>query len=113
MDRATTNPFISQTDGSGNQAYLLGNGQGSTEALVDGSGSIASSYRYDIFGAVRGSSGSGSTEYRFTGQQDDGTLGYTYLRARYSRPYHAENCMVYCWCGVRKSLRFQREGEDG
>jgi len=75
--------LISQTDGSGNQSYFLGNGLGSTEKLTDGSGNIVASYKYDIFGAVRASTGSGSAEYRFTGQQDDATLGYTYLWARY------------------------------
>ncbi len=78
--------LISQTDVSGNQQYFLGNGLGSTEKLTDGSGSVVATYKYDIFGAVRASTGSGSAEYRFTGQQDDATLGYTYLRARYYDP---------------------------
>ena len=75
--------LISQTDGSGVQTYFLGNALGSTEALPDGSGAVAATKKYGVFGAVRGSSGSGSTEYLFTGQQDDATLGYTYLHARY------------------------------
>ncbi|MGQ9675203.1 MAG: RHS repeat-associated core domain-containing protein [Chloroflexota bacterium] len=78
--------LISQTDNSGNQSYFLGNGLGSTEALVDGSGNVIATYKYDVYGAVRSSSGSGSTEYRFTGQQDDADIGYTYLRARYYDP---------------------------
>ncbi|MBI4302557.1 MAG: RHS repeat-associated core domain-containing protein [Chloroflexi bacterium] len=55
-------------------------------ALTDGSGSVIATYKYDVFGAVRSSSGSGSTEYRFTGQQEDATLAYYYLRARYYDP---------------------------
>ena len=78
--------LLSQTDGPGNQNCFLGNGLGSTEALTDGSGNVIATYKYDVFGAVRSSSGNGSTEYRFTGQQDDATLGYTYLRARYYGP---------------------------
>jgi RHS repeat-associated protein len=39
-----------------------------------------------VFGAVRASSGNATTEYRFTGQQEDATLGLTYLRARYYDP---------------------------
>ncbi len=39
-----------------------------------------------MFGAVRSSSGTGSTEYRFTGQHDDASVGYAYLRARYYDP---------------------------
>ena len=78
--------LVSQTDGAGSQTYLLANGLGSTEKLTDGSGTVVGTYKYDAFGAVRSSSGTGSTEYRFTGQQDDATLGYQYLRARYYDP---------------------------
>ena len=49
-------------------------------------GLVTATYKYDVFGAVRSQSGTGNTEYRFTGQQDDATLGYTYLRARYYDP---------------------------
>ncbi|MBI4302553.1 MAG: RHS repeat-associated core domain-containing protein [Chloroflexi bacterium] len=78
--------LISPTDGSGVQSYFLSNGLGSTEALTDSSGSVIATYKYDVFGAIRSSGGSGSTEYNFTGQQEDATLGYTYLRARYYDP---------------------------
>ena len=78
--------LISQTDSSGVQSYFLGNGLGSTEALTDGSGNITATYKYDVFGAVRSSTGTGFTEYRFTVEQDDAALGYTYLRARYYDP---------------------------
>ncbi len=78
--------LVSQTDGSGAQTYFLPNGLGSTEKLTDGTGAVVGTYKYDAFGAVRSSSGTGSTEYRFTGQQDDPTLGYQYLRARYCDP---------------------------
>lgn len=54
--------------------------------LTDGTGTITATYKYDVFGAIRSSSGTGSTEYRFTGQQDDAISGYTYLRARYYDP---------------------------
>lgn len=47
---------------------------------------MVATYKYDVFGAVRSSTGAGSTEYRFTGQQNDATVGYTYLRARYYDP---------------------------
>ena len=78
--------LVSQTDGSGNRTYLLANGLGSTEKLTDGAGTVVGTYKYDAFGALRSSSGTGSTEYRFTGQQDDAPLGYQYLRARYYDP---------------------------
>jgi hypothetical protein len=65
------------------EIYLLANGLGSAEALTDASGTVVATYKYDVFGAIRSSGGTGSTEYKFTGEQDDATLGYTYLRARY------------------------------
>jgi RHS repeat-associated protein len=40
---------------------------------------------YDVFGAVRQSSGSASI-FGFTGEQRDATTGFTYLRARYLDP---------------------------
>lgn len=56
---------------------------GSTEALVDGSGNVVATYKYDVYGAVRSRGGNGDTEYRFTGQQDDADIGYISLRAIY------------------------------
>ena len=75
--------LISQTESAGTQSYFLSNGLGSTEAITDGTGAVSATYKYDVFGAVRSSTGTGSTEYKYTGEQDDPTLGYTYLRARY------------------------------
>ncbi|MCL4464729.1 MAG: malectin domain-containing carbohydrate-binding protein [Chloroflexi bacterium] len=78
--------LISQTDDLGNQTYFLGDGLGSTRALTDAAGEVVATYDYDVFGAPRAGTGTGSTEYRFTGQQDDASLGYQYLRARYYDP---------------------------
>ncbi len=55
-------------------------------ALTDASGAVTATYAYDVFGAVKSSTGPGSTEFRFAGQQDDPALGYQYLRARYYDP---------------------------
>ena len=78
--------LVSQTDGSGDQVYPLGDGLGSTTTLTDSTGTVVATYAYDVFGALRSSTGTADTEYRFMGQQDDATLGYTYLRARYYDP---------------------------
>jgi RHS repeat-associated protein len=78
--------LVSQTNGTGVQTYLLSDGLGSTRALTDASGSVTATYDYDAFGALRASTGTGATEYRFTGQQEDTALGYQYLRARYYDP---------------------------
>jgi RHS repeat-associated protein len=77
--------LISQTTGS-TTSYPLGDGLGSTAALTDSSGTVTATYKYDVFGAVKSSTGPGSTEFRFAGQQDDLALGYQYLRARYYDP---------------------------
>ena len=55
--------LISQTDSAGTQSYFLSNGLGSNEAITDGTGIVTATYKYDVFGAVRSSTGTGSTEY--------------------------------------------------
>jgi RHS repeat-associated protein len=77
--------LISQTTGTAT-SYPLADGLGSTAALTDSSGAVTATYTYDVFGAVKSSTGPGSTEFRFAGQQDDPALGYQYLRARYYDP---------------------------
>ena len=55
-------------------------------ALTDATGNVTATYQYDAFGILRNHSGPASTEYGFTGQHEDPTLGYQYLRARYYDP---------------------------
>lgn len=95
--------LISQTDNAGTQTYFLGNGLGSTEVLTDASGVVVATYKYDAFGAVRSSTGSASTEYRFTGQQDDTALSLTYLRARYYDPATGRFLSKDPWPGTTAS----------
>ena len=78
--------LISQTTSSGQQTSVLADGLGSMVALTDGSGTVTARYRYDGFGALRASSGTGRTVFRFAGQQLDGAAGLYYLRARYYDP---------------------------
>ena len=52
-------------------------------ALCDASGTVLNSYNYDVFGAIRSSSGSTANAFTFTGEQTDATTGLEYLRARY------------------------------
>ncbi|HLF79431.1 MAG TPA: RHS repeat-associated core domain-containing protein [Dehalococcoidia bacterium] len=63
--------------------YYLPGGLGSTMALVDSTGAIVSTYNYDIFGAIRSSTGSQANEFQFTGEQVDSSIGLQFLRARY------------------------------
>jgi uncharacterized protein RhaS with RHS repeats len=68
--------------GSGT-VYYLTDGLGSTMALTDASGSVVNTYEYDVFGAIRSSTGSQANEFKFTGEQVDSSTGLEYLRARY------------------------------
>jgi RHS repeat-associated protein len=63
--------------------YYLPDGLGSTMALVDSSGAAVNTYDYDVFGAIRTSTGSQANEFKFTGEQVDSSTGLQYLRARY------------------------------
>jgi len=54
--------------------------------VTDATGAVTATYAYDVFGTIKSSTGSGSTDFRFAGQQDDPALGYQYLRARYYDP---------------------------
>jgi len=78
--------LISQTDGAGSQTYMLPDGTKSNETLTDGSGTVSRSYKYDVFGSVRSTSGTGSTDFRYAAEQYDDTVGLIYLRARYYDP---------------------------
>jgi RHS repeat-associated protein len=44
---------------------------------------VVNGYDYDVFGALRDSSGSQDNDFTFAGEQVDGSTGLQYLRARY------------------------------
>ncbi|HVP05850.1 MAG TPA: RHS repeat-associated core domain-containing protein [Dehalococcoidia bacterium] len=78
--------LISATDGGGDQTYYTYDGLGSTTDLTDGSGDVTDTYSYDVFGAVRASTGSTPNNWLFTGEQHDADSDLYYLRARYYDP---------------------------
>jgi RHS repeat-associated protein len=63
--------------------YYLSDGLGSTMALTHEDGDVVNDYDYDVFGALRDSSGSQDNDFTFAGEQVDGSTGLQYLRARY------------------------------
>jgi RHS repeat-associated protein len=63
--------------------YYLSDGLGSTMALTDEAGDVVNDYDYDVFGALRDSSGSQDNDFTFAGEQVDEGSGLEYLRARY------------------------------
>jgi RHS repeat-associated protein len=74
---------ISEIGPSTTTRYYLTGALGSVLALVDSSGSVLNTYEYDVFGAVRSSTGSTANPFTFTGEQTDTSTGLEYLRARY------------------------------
>jgi RHS repeat-associated protein len=66
--------------------YHLGDALGSVRQLVDASGEIQLSERYEPYGEVLFSAGSATSSFGFTGEMVD-TNGLIYLRARYYAPY--------------------------
>ena len=86
---ATTTPRGSIETSSAYQTRLgAADGQGSTRALVDGSGNIRSSelYTYDAFGNLISGQTNLATSYLYTGQQFDALTSLYSLRARYYNP---------------------------
>jgi RHS repeat-associated protein len=73
---------ISQLDGT-DQYYFLPDALGSTMAMTDEDGDVVNSYEYDVFGAIRDSTGSVANAFTFAGEQEDSSTGLLYLRARY------------------------------
>ncbi len=72
--------IFQRTDSSGAYSFLA-DALGSTLALTNGSGSLATQYTYAPFGATT-TSGSSTNSFQYTGRENDGT-GLYYYRARY------------------------------
>jgi len=95
---------VAETTGSGTDAYIYGNdlvgaenavgevvyyhqdGLGSTRGLSNEAGELTDAYTYNVFGALRGHTGSSSQDFTFTGEQVENELGLVFLRARYYDP---------------------------
>ena len=77
--------LISQ-ERDGKISYYLYDGHGSVRMLADENGNVTDTYDYDAFGNLTNSTGSTANNYRYCGEQFDGTTGLYYLRARYMNP---------------------------
>ncbi len=75
--------YFQRSDASGASSYLT-DALGSTLALANPAGGLATSYTYDPFGTTA-VSGSGTNPFQFTGREND-LNGLYYLRARYYNP---------------------------
>jgi RHS repeat-associated protein len=70
---------------SGDPAYVLADGLGSTVALADSTGATPTTYTYAPFGETSTSGVASPNPFRFTGREEDGS-GLYYYRARYYDP---------------------------
>jgi RHS repeat-associated protein len=76
-------------DSTGNVRWYLYDGLGSVLGEVDPSGTITASRKYDVYGGVRGSTGTGTSNHRFVGNlghPSEDETGLIYMRARYYDP---------------------------
>lgn len=69
----------------GTPCYPLGDALGSVRGATDEAGALVGSANYAVFGAVQGTSTSGSS-LGPTGEQQDTETGLMFLRARQSDP---------------------------
>jgi RHS repeat-associated protein len=70
---------------SGVTSTYLADLLGSTVALADSTGAVATSYGYDPYGVTSQTGAANDNQYQFTGRQNDG-FGLYYYRARYYNP---------------------------
>ena len=75
--------LIASIDSSDDETYYTYDGLGSTADLTDDTATVTDTYSYDVFGAVRTSTGSSDNDWLFTGEQHDEDSDLYYLRARY------------------------------
>lgn len=76
--------YLTRTDTNGT-SYFLADILGSTVALSDGAGAVATTYTYTPFGETSRSGNATANAFDYTGREDDGT-GLKYYRARYYSP---------------------------
>ena len=69
---------------SGTASYFITDHLGTTRALTDATGSLASTFAYDSFGNVIG--GAAPSRYTYTGREFDSDTGLLYYRARWYDP---------------------------
>lgn len=73
----------------GTPLYFIQDHLGTTRALADASGNVASSLDYDSYG--NSSSGPTATRYTYTGREIDSDTGLMYYRARWYDPQQGDS----------------------
>jgi RHS repeat-associated protein len=70
----------------GTLSYLLGDHLGSSSVTTDANGGYSAQELYKAFGETRYSYGTLGTDYHFTGQREEASLGIYYFNARWMDP---------------------------
>jgi RHS repeat-associated protein len=71
---------------SGTLSFLLGDHLGSSSVTTDANGGYSAQELYKAFGETRYSYGTLGTDYHFTGQREEASLGIYYFNARWMDP---------------------------
>jgi RHS repeat-associated protein len=66
--------------------YVLGDHLGSTSVVLNGDGTVHSEARYYPYGVTRWRSGTLPTDYRFTGEREDGYINLVQVGSRWYDP---------------------------
>jgi RHS repeat-associated protein len=75
-------------DSTGVKWYIY-DGLGSVIGEVDSGGNVTYTAKYDVYGSIRGSTGSSTSKHKFCGSlghTSEGNTGLIYMRARYMDP---------------------------
>ena len=75
--------------GAASLLWYLYDGLGSVLGTVDANGNLVSTRKYDVYGAVRGSTGPSGARHKYVGglgHPSDAETGLVYMRARYHDP---------------------------
>jgi RHS repeat-associated protein len=79
--------LVSLRTQTGAEYFPAFDGVGSVTTLVDTTGAVATTWTYNAYGKITGSSGStGATRFRFAGGWQDGTTGYYHFGDRWYDP---------------------------
>jgi RHS repeat-associated protein len=78
--------ILAQKDVRDSSYYYLNNAHGDVVGLINNTGDIVNSYKYDAFGNTVEAKEQVSNRFRYAGEQFDPVTGQYYLRARFYNP---------------------------
>ena len=112
-------PLAKKIDGQ--YYYYIYNAHGDVVMIVDESGSIKNTYRYDAWGAIVSETETINNSHKYAGQYYDDDTGLIYLRARYYDPQDRrftqedparDELNWYAYCGNNPVMFVDLTGES-